>query len=142
VHDSAPDWRRGRSPRGGQCRRFCISDSRDFAIELQLRHSFPPIVASAVHNFSPVLASTTWRYQRCVVIGTATPVPVAVCPAADDDNVEMTPPTVSCWLSTRNKSAFPLSVTTCQWCPSLTSSGHHCLTGISASAFHWVLGGD
>ena len=77
----------------------------------------------------------------CIVIGTATPVPVAVCPAADDDNVEMTPPTVSCWLSTRNKFAFPLSVTTCQWCQSLTSSGHHCLTGISASAFHWAFGG-
>jgi DNA-binding beta-propeller fold protein YncE len=88
-----------------------------------------------------LLASTTWRYQRCVVIGTATPVPVAVCPAADDDNVEMTPPTVSCWLSTRNKSAFPLSVTTPSGANLLPRRGHHCLTGISARAFHWAFGG-
>jgi hypothetical protein len=140
VHDSAPDWRRGRSPRGSQCRRFCVSDSRDFAIEPQLHHSFPPIVASAVHNFSPVLASTTWRYQRCVVIGTATPVPVAVCPATDDDNVEMT--THSVLLAEHQKQIrLPFVRDDLPAVPISYLVGYHCLTGIFASAFHWAFGG-
>src|ERR1700737_2494204 len=93
-----------------------MSDRRDFAIEPQLLHNFPPIDASALQRFSPVLASMTYRCQCWVSIFplAVTPVPYTVCPDAVADALDITTGTVSDGLSTRTKSAFALSVTTCQ----------------------------
>src|SRR5258708_37442600 len=93
-----------------------MSDRRDFAIEPQLLLSFPPIAASDLHKFSPVLASTTYRCQCwvCMFPAAVIPVPDADCPDAVTDAVLTTTGTVSDGLSTKTKSAFDLSVTTSQ----------------------------
>src|SRR5690242_3595688 len=93
-----------------------MSPRRDFAIEPQLLHNFPPIDASAFQRFSPVLASITYRCQCCVckLPAAATAVPFTLCPDAVADALDTNTGTVSEGLSTRTRSAFCRSVTTCQ----------------------------
>src|SRR6266566_763001 len=93
-----------------------MSDRRDFAIEAQFLHSFPPIEASARQRFSPVLASRTYRCQCwvCMFPAAVIVVPDADCPAAVAEDVVLTTGTVSDGLSTKTKSAFSLSPTTSQ----------------------------
>src|SRR6266852_3094067 len=101
--------------------RFCTSDKSERATLPQLCQSLPPSVCRVVHNVSPLLGSTRWIYQLEVLIGAATAVPVAVFPVAVAVPVAITPSTVSRWLSTRTRSAFNRSVTTCQWFHFLSS---------------------
>src|SRR5579864_892541 len=86
-----------------------MSDRRDFAIEPQLLHSFPPIDASALHRFSPVLPSMTYRCRCwvCMFPAAVILVPDADCPDAVAEAVVITTGTVSEGLSTKIKSAFP-----------------------------------
>src|ERR1700694_4105901 len=58
---------------------FCTSDRSALATLPQLCQSLPPKVCLVVHNVSPVVESTTWRYQLDVFIGALIPVPDGVC---------------------------------------------------------------
>src|SRR5258707_1068003 len=93
-----------------------MSDRRDFAIEPQLLHSFPPIEASDLHKFSPVLASMTYRCQCwvCIFPAAVIVVPDTDCPDVVADPVVTTTGTMSEGLSTKTKSALSLAVTTSQ----------------------------